>query len=138
MTVQPPLKATLIRRRYKTHAFGILVVNGTVFRTLERPWLDNRSNVSCIPNGEYECSYLPRSGSGRYVKVWHVRAVPDRSGILIHRGNLVSHSKGCILVGERHGRLAGQPAVLASRTAMRKLRELVGENGFDLNIVGEF
>ena len=35
---------------------GVLLINDTVTcYTLERPYADNRTNVSCIPLGEYEC-----------------------------------------------------------------------------------
>lgn len=124
----------LFRQYYTSHTFGILVAGVEVFHTLERPWLSNRSNVSCIPAGEYACKYLPKSTSGKYRKVWWLQDVEDRSGILIHNGNLVDHTKGCILVGERKGILGGKAAVLASRTAMRKLLDVIGEQGFSLKI----
>jgi len=46
----------------------------------------------------------------------------------------VSHTKGCILLGTHHGTLAGQPAVLGSRKAMRDLYRLVGEEPISLTI----
>jgi hypothetical protein len=67
-----------------------------------------------------------------------VQAVPGRTGILIHNGNLVSHTKGCILIGTKSGFLSGKPAVLNSRAAMRKLRDIIGEEGFNLNIIGGY
>jgi hypothetical protein len=132
------MKAYLIRQVYKTHVSGTLIFeSGDVFHILERPWLDNASNVSCIPWGTYETSFLPRSGSGKYRKVWYLQNVVGRSGILIHNGNLVSHSRGCLLVGMRMGVLGGKPAVLGSRTALRKMNKLLNGKGFTLNIVGE-
>ena len=124
----------LIRHYYKTHTFGTLIVDGKAFYTLERPDLGNQRNISCFPAGVYKVNYMPRSASGKYRKVWHVQNVPGRGGILIHNGNLVSHTKGCILVGTKRGRLGGQPAVLASRTAMRQLLDIVGEQGFTLHV----
>lgn len=113
---------------------GLLRVGGQVYATLERPWRQNARNVSCIPAGQYDCEYLPRSASGKYRQVWHVLGVPDRGGILIHNGNTVSHTRGCILVGLRHGVLAGASAVLNSRTAMRKLLAQIGEAGMGLTV----
>lgn len=110
-----------------------MVIDGQEFCTLEPPWLDNRRNVSCIPAGEYRCEFLAKSASGKYKDVFHLQDVPGRSGILIHNGNLVSHTKGCILLGMRHGRLAGQRAVLNSRAAMSQLGEY--KQSFELVIV---
>ena len=132
------MNAWLMRQVYKTHVAGTLIFeSGDVFNMLERPWLNNRSNVSCIPWGTYETFFLPRSGSGKYRKVWHLQNVKSRSGVLIHSGNLVSHSRGCLLVGTKMGVLGGQPAVLGSKTALRKMNALLKGDGFTLNIVGE-
>ena len=132
------MDAYLIRQLYKTHVAGTLIFeSGDVFRTMERPWLDNASNISCIPWGTYETSFLPKSGSGKYRKVWHVRDVKDRGGILIHNGNLVTHSRGCLILGTKAGVLAGKPAVLGSKTALRKLNKVLNGGGFTLHIVGE-
>ena len=132
------MNAYLIRRLYKTHVAGTLIFeSGDVFSTMERPWLDNASNISCIPWGTYATSFLPKSGTGRYRKVWHVRNVKDRGGILIHNGNFVTHSRGCLILGTRAGVLAGKPAVLGSKTALRKMNKLLNGGGFTLHIIGE-
>jgi len=60
--------------------------------------------------------------------------VPERSGILIHNGNLVEHSLGCILIGTRPGKMMGQPAVLNSVTAKNKFAQLDIDT---LEIIGE-
>ena len=130
------IKGFLVRNYFPTHVFGWLIIGGETFRTLERPWLDNQRNVSCIPTGDYNSNYLHKSGSGKYRKVWHVQPVNNRSGILIHNGNLVNHTRGCLLLGNKIGKLAGQPAVLQSRQAMRRLLDLVGPNPFELEVVG--
>lgn len=122
----------LIRRYFKSHTYGILVVNGIVFCTLEPPWKKNRRNVSCVPAGVYKVSFLARSASGKYRNVWHIEFVPKRSGILIHNGNLTSHTRGCVLVGLKFGRLGGKPAVLSSRTALRRLLKAAGKKPFTL------
>lgn len=127
----------LFRRYYPSWTQGWLLVGDLLLRTLELPWEENKSNISCIPPGEYQTSYLPRSSSGKYRKVWHLLETPGRFGILIHNGNVVEHTRGCILVGERHGTLAGKPAVLSSRTGMRKMLDIVGETGFTLKIRGD-
>ena len=75
-------------------------------KTLELDWEDNLVNVSCIPEGEYP---LVKRTWGKYYNayknklnhefsVW-VKDVPARKHILIHTGNKLSHTRGCILVG---------------------------------------
>lgn len=106
------------------------------FYVLERPWLDNRSNISCIPAGAYKCSYLERSPSGKYRNIYLIEDVYGRIGILAHNGNLVIHTKGCLLIGKRRGMLGGQPAILASRTALAEFVALMDRQDFYLHIIG--
>lgn len=131
------ISAFLIRQYFDSHTKGDLVIGDQVFHTLERPWLGNQRNVSCIPPGTYLARYLPKSASGKYRRCWHITNVPNRAGILIHNGNLVKHTKGCPLLGIRHGRLAGKPAVLGSKIAMRRLLSAIGESDFELTVIGE-
>ncbi len=130
-------KAYLLRQ-FKSNlvTLGYLFIGGEVFRTLERPWKNNARNISCIPPGTYHTTYLPRSASGKYKKVFHVREVPGRGGILIHNGNLVSHTKGCILLGTRVGNLGGEKAVLSSRIAMREFNKVANKQDFELEVIG--
>lgn len=116
---------------------GFLYCAGATFATLEPPWLDNRRGVSCIPAASYHCRYLERSASGKYRKVYHLLGVRGRSGILTHAGNTAAHTKGCILIGKSWGRLAGRRAILNSKSAMRDLVDLVGEDGMTLRIIGD-
>lgn len=63
--------------------------------TIERPWLDNKTNISCIPNGSYK---LAVTYSNRFKKnLIQVLDVPGRDGIRFHPGNSVEDSTGCIL-----------------------------------------
>ena len=127
--------ANLYRYKYaNTHTLGVFVIGHNVFWTIERAWADNIVNQSCIPTGEFQVAFLPRSGSGKYKKCYHLTFVPGRSGILIHNGNLAQHSKGCIILGSKPGYLGGQPAVLNSMTAMRKLNKITGTEPFKLRI----
>jgi len=129
---------TLIRSYYPTHTYGTFTIEGESFSTIERPWLNNRSNISCIPEGQYITKYLPRSASGKYKRVWHMQAVPNRSGILIHNGNFVSHSRGCLILGTGKSILGGKPAVIGSRKALREVKEFLGEDDLIFNIVGKY
>ena len=115
---------------------GILYAEGEIFHILERPWLNNQSNKSCITAGTYNVDFLQRSRSGKYRDVFWLRDVPGRSGILIHNGNTVNHTKGCLIIGRRRGRLGHQRAVLNSKTALHELAELMERESFTINIFG--
>lgn len=75
---------------------GILRADQFSCWTLERPWFDNVRNVSCIPEGVYE---VRPDAEGRFTGNPEVQDVPGRSEIIIHQGNKVTDSAGCILVG---------------------------------------
>ncbi len=64
--------------------------------TLENPWLQNKAMASCIPEGDYNCEIVK---SPKYGEVYEVQEVPNRSHILIHWGNYVKDTDGCILLG---------------------------------------
>lgn len=131
------IKAHLIRTKQNKHyTRGVLVIKGDVFHTLELPWKDNARSISCIPAGTYKSVYLSRTHSRKYNSVYHLQSVDGRSGILIHNGNIVDHTDGCILIGLHMGELGGEPAVLNSRTALAQLNELMQKEDFELEIMG--
>lgn len=99
--------------------------------TLENP-LRKTKEDSRIPAGEYMCS--PYSGN-KFKNVYIVRDVPDRSGILFHWGNYETDTTGCILVGQGSMMLGKKPAITASRKGFDYLRDLIGENDFQLIVV---
>ena len=115
---------------------GTLITPKGNFQVLERPWLDNRRNISCIPPGRYLVKFMKRSASGKYKNCYHIQNVPGRSGILIHQGNIVDHTKGCLLVGKKRGWLNKKRAVFNSRSALRKLVSVLGKRDFELTIIG--
>ncbi|MCR4288580.1 MAG: DUF5675 family protein [Deltaproteobacteria bacterium] len=93
--------------------YGVLVDGLTPFAvTLERQWLDNAPNISCIPNGTYTCK---RVNSPRFGETFEVMDVPNRSHILFHKGNTENATQGCILVGEQFESLHDKTAVLQSQ-----------------------
>jgi len=111
--------------------FGVFMEHRIPFAvTLERPWLLNRRNLSCIPSGRYVCR---RVESPRFGPTFEVTDVPGRTHILFHKGNLDSDSEGCILVGERFDHLRGKPGILDSRHGFEELLlRLAGEDRFEL------
>ena len=93
-----------IRRTYKEkQTEGRLYVynerNGVGYScdTLELPWLDNKKRISCIPEGEYD---VIKHVSPKFGECFWILNVPDRSEILVHKGNYNRDTLGCVLVGK--------------------------------------
>lgn len=63
---------------------------------LELPDKGNQRNISRIPAGEYPVN---KRWSPKYSWHFHVRKVPKRSYILIHKGNYKTDTRGCLLPG---------------------------------------
>jgi len=101
--------------------------------TLELPWGSNENRKSCIPPrpGDKAGYRWQRHQSPRYDECIWVRGVESRSEILIHAGNYVSDTLGCILVGEKirdinHDRLSD---VTHSQATLAELLSHVGDRG---------
>lgn len=84
---------------------GILLIDGNWFGyTLERPKVVNgRENVQglcCIPPGDYLVEVTKSTAFGRDMPL--VLDVPGpRLGIRFHGGNIVTDSRGCIMVASK-------------------------------------
>lgn len=109
---------------------GKLSVDGKEFCfTLEPP---NKTSITdgpvCIPSGTYPVviDFSPHFQR----QMPRVENVPERSGILVHWGNYVENTQGCILVGSSRGMIQGsvpEPAVWDSRETFERLyREIEG------------
>lgn len=113
---------------------GKLIYRGKeICKTLENPSKNNMPYVSCVLAGAYEVN---KHDGKRYQDVWALKNVNSRTGILIHAGNIESDTQGCILVGDRYGKLNGEMAVLNSKATLRKLRSILPDN-FILNITND-
>jgi len=98
--------------------FGVMLDEGIPFcLTIERPWLNNLREVSCIPTGIYICK---RVNSPKFGNTFEVTNVFGRSEILFHKGNIMDDSHGCIILGEQYELLNGKPAVIASGKAFEE------------------
>ncbi len=75
------------------------VLNYKKFRcfTLELPEMGNQANVSCIPEGTYECRKITSPSLGACIDITNVIG---RTFVRIHAGNYTSQVLGCVLVGE--------------------------------------
>lgn len=120
--------------------FGRIKVNGKEFYTVERPWQDNKPNVSCIPEGKYtlrmrDSGVVTRSTGGAYSRGWEVVGVKGRTFIMIHPGNSLDDLQGCIAPGKQLGVVGGKWAVISSRPAFDELMaELSGQDEWNLTI----
>lgn len=129
------VKAKLVRlEEAPDGTFGALLIDGVIFCcTLEPPDLNNKVNVSNIPPGLYVCK---RVNSPKYGETFEITNVPGRTHVLFHSGNVVDHTKGCVLLGEKWGKLKGDRAVLNSGYTFDKfLTTLSVIEYFDLDII---
>lgn len=75
-----------------------------IAKILERPWLNNKHNVSCIPESPEGKPYIVRKNppkESRPYTYFRFDHVEGRNNILIHRGNEPADSKGCLLACSR-------------------------------------
>lgn len=112
---------------------------GILCKILELPWRKNARQISCIPEGEYLVTYsdpvleddpttdADESG-GRHARPYAhyiINDVPNRSGILVHRGARPSHSHGCQLVSGRFTKIDTPQPELDPADSGKKLQWLI-------------
>ena len=100
--------------------------------TLELPCKDNKRRVSCIPEGEYK---VIKHISPKFGECLWIQDVPNRSEILVHRGNYHTQILGCVLAGLdlKDINKDGYKDVTSSVKAMKKLLKVVPQE-FTLTI----
>ena len=111
------LKGTIIRKETSDQGtFGELSIPGTNFKcvSLELPWRDNKTGLSCIPAGEYLFKWIQSPKHGWCYEGYDDPSTPQKEDILrrdkiqIHSANLagdiskgyISQLLGCIALGE--------------------------------------
>ena len=141
------MKEILLRRGISADdgTFGILDLSGRHFRTAELPWRENKSNISCIPEGSYRVKAYK---SPKFGDCFKLMDVPGRTDVLIHVGNYAgdiykgykSDVQGCILIGEDviSINIGGkkQRMVTNSRKKFAEFMSLAGKEDFLLIISG--
>ena len=97
---------TLVRTaRTEVCTTGVFYLNGVwMAHTLEPTWRDLTREAkvpgrTAIPEGTYRLVLSPSARFGR--RMPYLLDVPGFSGVMIHPGNCVTDTKGCILVGRR-------------------------------------
>ena len=133
MKLMPTVRLTRLEEN-EQGTFGVLTICSQVFCvTLELPDCLNASNISSIPAQQYECK---KTESPRFGKTFEIYDVPSRSLILFHAGNLVSSSRGCIILAQYFGKLYGDRAVLNSGKTFKKFMEIMKDvDVFHLTII---
>ena len=119
------MQLQLVRYCYGPDSVAGLLKYGENFSqsvwTLECPWRENQVFVSCVPDGSYP---LVAFDSPEHPDCWVLTPVPGRTGILIHVGNKVKDTQGCILIGQSQ-----EPgAVWSSKDALRQLNYSLNRN----------
>lgn len=139
--------AYLYRKEYTDQGtFGYFVCNGIYWNSLELPDRGNRSNISCIPIGEYICKIRYSPSFRKYL--YCLQNVKNRSYILIHGANFAgdtslgfqTHLHGCIALGSYKGKAINkfgnkQSCIFNSQLAMREFMELMNKETFLLKII---
>lgn len=119
----------LIDRDYGlTGANGILSVDGVdICSTIELPWKENATGVSCVPEGKYEIKKRYSEKHGKHLILLNV---PGRELILFHpANNALQELRGCIAPVSK---TVGFGRGILSRVAFRKLIDLTYQ-AFDNN-----
>ena len=113
-----------------------------IFHTIEKPWLFNEKNISCIPPGSYICKPHHSEKFTHNPDIWEITDVPGRTAVLIHVANRAEQLKGCIALGLSAGYMQYKDgtikkAVLNSSAATRELKIITNyPDPFQLNIIG--
>jgi hypothetical protein len=120
----------------RMHIDGVL----TTLWTLELPY-GNGLPGSCIPDGSYPVVLAPSPKFQASADPWvrryadrmpHILQIPNRTDILIHWGNSVDNTNGCVLVGLTH---PTEEFIGSSRQAFELLwRALDGQQNISINV----
>ncbi len=102
--------------RHPSEAYGTF---GHLYRDGKQIAVTCEPVTPAVPLGTYLCQ--PHNGI-EFQNVWEVTNVPGHTAILIHNGNTVADTHGCILVGQEFGRINGVDAVINSMLALDNLR----------------
>lgn len=118
----------LVLKRFVSNAdgtFGRMWLEGnpsTWWFTMEKPWMDNKPSISCIPPGEYKLRHGTFAHGGGYPDLEFVE-VDGRENIEIHAANFPKELKGCIAPGK--GMSTTGWAISESRKALAEILEAI-------------
>lgn len=128
----------LIRLAYLPFGtFGKFLCGSNTLYTVERPWLNNAKEISCIPEDRYICK--PKFFFKHGYQAVEITSVPGRENILFHIANWPEDLEGCIGVGKTITCLAKIPnepklAVSSSTDSFKEFMTYYGGEEFELYI----
>jgi hypothetical protein len=109
----------------KDGIIGVLLIDAMIFcYTLEHP-------KKFIKTGTYRAKFEMSPKFSR--RFYELKEVKGRSEILIHVGNTMKDTTGCILIGKNVGYWEGKRAILSSRITVDKFHKEL--NGKDINVM---
>jgi len=115
------MELVLTRTYFPEGTNGKLECEGKLIcNTIELPWKNNETKVSCIPEGKY---FIRKRYSRKFQ--WHLELidVKNRSLILFHpANNALKELNGCIAPVRK---ISGPGLGLQSRLAFNRLKDLV-------------
>lgn len=136
---------TLLITRFKVlddYSLGMIFVKDEegmltyLAKTLERGWVDNQKNVSCVPKGIYN---LKLEHSPKFNRnLWELYGVPNRSECKFHSANYWRQLNGCIALGHAHKDIDndGDVDVTSSRKSLALLHvALQGQSFSQVEII---
>lgn len=127
---------TVKRTHFRTDGvFGVWDDAGApIALSIERPWLNNKPDVSCILAGTYICNRIFSHHFG--YEVFEITGVAGRTRVEIHPANTMQDLEGCVGIGQEFGWLSNEEAVLSSQAAFKDfMGRLVGVDSFRLTIL---
>lgn len=133
------LKGILNTVQYNGQNVGKLIItegSEVIFNcdTLELPYISNKRNISCIPQGEYTVKITYSNSYNQ--EMYEVLGVPGRAGIRIHPANFVNELRGCIAIGKNYTDINkdGKVDLLNSKKTYEAFMEVMNKRNFILNI----
>lgn len=131
------MNLVIVRTYEKEQTFGEASFGDFKFKTLELPDLDNQRRISCIPEGKY---IFTKEIHAKFGKVLRLKDVPERSGVLVHKGNYSGSlnprtsnpdTLGCILTGSGFADIDGDGLrdIVNSTNTLNKLFDLLPDKG---------
>lgn len=110
--------------------FGALSINGSPFCVTLEPY-----HQKIIPAWQYVGDPFKSPSNGN---VYLLRSVTDKTMIELHPGNLVKHTKGCIILAQYYGKLQGDLAILNSGATFKEFLRLMNNDTLHLTIMEAF
>lgn len=116
------LENTMLLKRFcyaPMGTFGTLRYGDLKLYTVEKPWVNNERNISCIPEGSYEVKGRKYNKGDYYT--YEIVGVPNRTLILVHVANLPEEVEGCVGIGSGLGAVRNRWAVTGSQRGFNRL-----------------